>query len=364
MGQNLDFSFITEEQVNNSNILKDYGTKASITDFAILLGGFVSEHTASNGKRTGNWWTLTNNRGDASIINFVGNSSWDVLFNTKVGFRPTIPYSKIKEFVDNIERKNSEIIEAECFLYPQTICSARERNILEKLYQNGNLLKTGKKYTTNSVDNYIYYSSDFIPREFIEYKYNEKKYIRFIANQNINIDEALSDGTKIEEGCPYWIKVEPIKFLVDEQKDEAIIKDIIVAGIKFNNERNYKGNFTTTVAKNYLDTYFSKDIIPSNIYSNNIDNIINVIENVTKSVEEKIKSFKAEEKIEKVLPYINEYKNKAIDKLKELKKEFVDFDIKDKPIEPINNANQNNTNLEEKLENKKTYKVRIKKNQK
>ena len=40
-----DFTFLTEEQIfgdDQLDILKKYGTKCAITDFSILLGGYVS----------------------------------------------------------------------------------------------------------------------------------------------------------------------------------------------------------------------------------------------------------------------------------------------------------------------------------
>ena len=42
----LDFTFLDEEQVfgdKQLDIIKKYGTKCAITDFSILLGGYVSE---------------------------------------------------------------------------------------------------------------------------------------------------------------------------------------------------------------------------------------------------------------------------------------------------------------------------------
>ena len=42
MNNDLDLTFLTKEQVENLEILKKYGTKAAITDFAILLGSCVT----------------------------------------------------------------------------------------------------------------------------------------------------------------------------------------------------------------------------------------------------------------------------------------------------------------------------------
>ncbi len=42
-----DFTFLTEEQIFGSNqidVIKKRGTKAAISDFSILLGGWVSDY--------------------------------------------------------------------------------------------------------------------------------------------------------------------------------------------------------------------------------------------------------------------------------------------------------------------------------
>ena len=59
-----NFTFLTQEQCferDKLEILKKRGTKAAITDFSILLGGYVSDyHIDSDSSlegRTGYYWT-------------------------------------------------------------------------------------------------------------------------------------------------------------------------------------------------------------------------------------------------------------------------------------------------------------------
>lgn len=61
-----NFTFLTEEQIFGDSKLKIFerrGTKAAITDFAILLGGYVSDIHLDGMKsldaRTGCYWTKT-----------------------------------------------------------------------------------------------------------------------------------------------------------------------------------------------------------------------------------------------------------------------------------------------------------------
>lgn len=61
----MNFTFLTEEEIFSEKklrIFRKYGTKAAITDFSILLGGFVSSNETVNDTgnlkdRTGFWWT-------------------------------------------------------------------------------------------------------------------------------------------------------------------------------------------------------------------------------------------------------------------------------------------------------------------
>ena len=74
---NEQVTLLTQEQCfedsDKLDIIKKNGTKAAITDFAILLGGFVSDgYYASDGNnledRTGYYWTRSSdNDGDARV---------------------------------------------------------------------------------------------------------------------------------------------------------------------------------------------------------------------------------------------------------------------------------------------------------
>ncbi len=78
------FTFLTEDQIfgnNQLDILKRYGTKCTITDFSILLGGYVSSNyytSEGNTKkdRTGWWWTKTPIDNDARVVDTNGDRDW------------------------------------------------------------------------------------------------------------------------------------------------------------------------------------------------------------------------------------------------------------------------------------------------
>lgn len=80
----------------------------------------------------------------------------------------------------------------------------------------------------------------------------------------MNNGYTLSDGRTISSPNGYWIKVEPIEWLVDEENDIAITKKIIVSGIQFDLSLTQNNTtFEETNIKKYLDNHLIKDIIPS-----------------------------------------------------------------------------------------------------
>ena len=265
-------TFLTYEQIyakNKLEILKRFNTRcAEITDFSTLLGGRSKiDYATSERRLTCDWWIKTfyydETQNDTQCIRFEGGLSGynDSRYRT-IGARPVLPYSSISNICKNEQIING-IKEVEYGEYPQTITDKKTAKILEKRFAKGALRETGKFYTTDSVNIYDY-NKKFQERQHIEYEFAGEKYIRFVSDYNSN-NSKLSDGTTICPGKVYWIKVEPIKWLVDEKNDIALIKKIIFAGVQFNNKKSWKEDFDATDIKKFMDNYFSKDIIPSKL---------------------------------------------------------------------------------------------------
>ncbi len=267
-----NFTFLTEEQIFDNDqldILKKYGTKCAITDFSILLGGYVArDYYTSEGNsrkdRTGWWWTKTPCDNDVRLVNTDGSSAWDHCIERLSGARPVLPYSSISRVSSNKVRGKNGILEVEYGEYPQDIVDEYlafrlERAFLLMSHSSSGMKETGKSYITDSVS-YIDTDIPFKARTHTEYEYDGKKYIRFIGNINCN-GKVLSDGRTIQNGNVYWVSVEPIKWMVDEKADIALSKKIIFSGVQFNRKSNYKGDFARTDIKEFMDKYFSKEII-------------------------------------------------------------------------------------------------------
>ena len=262
------FTFLTVKQVfgiNNLDILEKYGIGCAITDFSILLGGYASNYHTTEGNsmknRTGFWWTITPCEGDARVVSQNAHKDWDYVNSRTGGARPVLPYSSISSISSNEVRRANGILEVEYGEYPQTIVSEKFARILERAYSNKTINQTGKSYTTDSVYHHET-KIPFLARTHIEYEYNGRKYIRFVGDSNCS-GKILSDGRIIKKGDAYWVEVEPIKWLIDEKNNIALSKKLIFSGVQFNISRDYIGDFSRTDIKEFMDKYFSKDIIPS-----------------------------------------------------------------------------------------------------
>lgn len=278
----LHLTFLSGEQVFGDkalDIIKKYGTKAAITDFSILLGKYVSGDFYTNegntGKdRTGYYHTKTADKhSNVVCVDSDGDRNYSYATSDS-SCRPVLPYSSIKPNCSNVVIDKFVIKEVEYGEYPQTIVDESYSMELETALNSGNIKVTGKTYTTYSLDLYSenrYSENRRKLKTYQEFEYKGKKYIRMIGDFD-NDRHILSDGRKVKMGEPYWVAVEPIKWLIDEQADIALSKKIIFSGVQFQNTGNYTGDFAKTNIKQYMDKYLSKEIIPSKnaIYLSNM----------------------------------------------------------------------------------------------
>lgn len=155
------FTFLTEEEISGSkklDVIEKRGLKAAITDFAILLGGFVSNDYHIDGKsgledRTGFYWTKTDDRdNDARAVyddGIVGSNDVD---ERNVGIRPALTFSSISEIITNrvSERAKDGIYEIVYGYYPKTAVDKKSQKKLEREFEYGNLTKLQDPITTDS----------------------------------------------------------------------------------------------------------------------------------------------------------------------------------------------------------------------
>ena len=270
-----DFTFLTEEQIFGSNqidVIKKRGTKAAITDFSILLGGWVSSYHVDNDSslegRTGYYWTKSDDGdNDARVVFARGTRNYSNVNERNRGARPALPFSSISNIPTNGEsgkRARDGVLEVEYGYYPQKAVSRDMQERLERAYRSSSISKTGNSYTTDSVA-YDDYDTAFQPQTHQEYEYNGKRYVRVEANSYYDGNNfTLSNGEQYRDGDNVWVEVEPVKWLVDERARMMITENLIFAGVQFNKERNYKTrNFDRTDIKTFMDRYLSRDLVQS-----------------------------------------------------------------------------------------------------
>jgi len=267
------FTFLTEEQCFGSeklDILEKRGTQAAITDFSVLLGGWVSDYHVDNDSslegRTGYYWTKSDDGdNDARVVNDDGSRDCLLVYERPGGARPALPFSSISNISTNGEsgkRARDGVLEVEYGYYPQKAVSRDMQERLEREYKSGRIARTRNTYTTDSVA-YDDYDTTFEPQTHQEYEYNGKRYVRVEANSYYDGNEfTLSNGEQYKDGDNVWVEVSPVKWLVDEKSRMMITEKLIFAGVQFNKESNYHTrDFDNTDIKTFMDRYLSRDLV-------------------------------------------------------------------------------------------------------
>ena len=153
-----NFTFLTEEQCygrDKLDILEKRGIKAAITDFSVLLGGFVvsehSEHVENDSSlegRTGYYWTKSDNgENDARVVDVYGDRDYRNVNLRDGGARPALPFSSISNIPTNGEsgkRARDGILEVEYGYYPQKAAPRDMQERLERAYLSRKHIKNKK----------------------------------------------------------------------------------------------------------------------------------------------------------------------------------------------------------------------------
>ena len=269
-----NLTFLTQEQCFESekvDILQKRGTKAAITDFSILLGGYVSDYHVDNDSslegRTGYYWTKSDDGdNDARAVYDGGIGSCYNVTLRHGGARPALPFSSISSIPTNgvsgaPKRARDGVLEVEYGYYPQKAVSKDMQERLERAFQRRSLSRTGKKYTTDS-RKYDAYDETFSPKQHEEFQLDGKRYVRVEANSDFGGGEfTLSNGESYRDGDFVWVEVSPVKWLVDERAKIMLTDKLIFSGVQFKHTRDYHTeDFDRTDIKTFMDRYLSKEL--------------------------------------------------------------------------------------------------------
>ncbi len=273
----MEVTLLTKDQIwgeNALDVIKKYGTKTGCSDLMVLLGGesqwwcgYFCDDDPTYGV-----WTASPQNGGVCCVNADGSMGRQSCDKYLLGTRPVLPLSETRQIYFISERRqkldNGEIVEiCEFGEYPQDIVSDKISGILEKKYSSKKGLKTtGKSYTfeTNLLKKR---DNSFVSKAYQEYEDTSsgKKYIRLTKFLEMS-HMGGSDTPWMPSDSYRWIEVKPIEWLKDPS-GVWVSKRALFAGVQFDSGRYYDGNFQNTFLKQYLDNYFSKEMLPQQSYS-------------------------------------------------------------------------------------------------
>lgn len=305
---------------NRLEVLKKYGSQALITDIGILTSYYVPNaynlhHSFNNSnEQYGNYITstfkITNWFGPFSHydMNYIDKHGEDINTNMsdnlELGTRPVIDcpddlHSKIK--IDN----GIEMVEYGEF--PQYVVSKKEQLELEKAFTLNCMAKTDRVFHLPTIktekriimeavsiptagdhcSSYHYITHhkiiagslwyktssfddtwiSFVP--YTEYNYNGSNYIRYQYGSLKNI--ILSNGKEYKNGDYIWVRVSPVNWLFDSNRNLLISEKILVSGIPIyayaKNSNTYLLNLTfeDTLINEYLYQYMYEEMINNSL---------------------------------------------------------------------------------------------------
>jgi len=335
MERECEITLLTYEQILGKKKLKIFNkidASASITDFAILLGGefdFLNFNDSNLTEKTGSYFTETaycygGQKNKVGIIQGNGKEIWCKIDDWTIGIRPVLTFQK-NSFIPKKKNRN-EILEIEYGFYPQTAVSKEMQGELEDNYQSKNVVETDRYYRVVSKSYNDNFKRVFENIEYKEYEYKGKRYVRVIAAP-CYISVELSNGQEYRGKDIVWIEVEPIKWFIDKKSKLLLSKKIICAGIPFSTASTYTGDFESTKMFYFLNSSLIRCILQNNIQ----------IKKEVKKEENKEKS-----EIEILLDEIEKYSDYSDDKNKL-------FDYVEQLISEYNKNVENLLNNESKL---------------
>ena len=263
----MEVTFLREEDIWGDNaleVIKAYGTAVGISDVAIALGTMMGSGTKNSaGVASGVVWSASSfNYGFVRTVDFLSDLSSINPTSDQAAGCPALPFSATSlirpDNAKTMRLANNKTVQiCEYGAYPQTVAPKSVSQELEAQYQKNALKTTGKNYTFDSVE-LDAYSTGFTPRNCEEYMFNGKRYVR-IKGKPYDRNSVMSDGTSVQKGQAYWFEVQPIEWLMDP-KGTWVARQALFAGIQFDTDSNYDGNFANTAMYNYLQTHFAKEM--------------------------------------------------------------------------------------------------------
>lgn len=317
MENKLDFSIPHNSYRENEELMRGFyvfrkrGFAAAPTDFSIILGAnvkddvFIKNGEATLENRAADYWLYKSCNG---ILNNVSAPTKTVCDYTtecpidkvNISTRPILRLDDVEKFLsDKVTHRASDgILEVEFGYYPQQAASKEIQEKLQSIlpsYATNNFQcpLDGNKYNMQYYDRRVY-DVNMKTETFEECVYNGKRYIKMKTRSteyyNFNDTISLSNGEKYKTNSYVWIEVQPIKWLLDEETKTLVSDKLLFSNIPYhlsteeNNFEEYKGDFSTTNIKKYMDNYFSKEILQTKDPRKIVDYKLQHLENLREAI--------------------------------------------------------------------------------
>ena len=264
-------TLLKEDQIwgeNALSVLKRVGTQHKTTDLVAILGGIVTTDDtvilSVEPELPVAWTASSDGSEDVRCVNYYGEKTWGFTQARRPAIRLAIsPEEASKITLTDVKTNKYHVTTGKYGEFPRTATDEQINTQLERLLQDKKLPQTGKSYifdTAKLDDEYM----DCELRRYPEFMYKGEKYIRVLGRpagrrlSDFVFGEDLSKLRWVKTKKPYWVKVEPIEWLVDES-GYLVSAECISAGLQFDKRRIYKGNFENTFMNGYLKR-LSKEI--------------------------------------------------------------------------------------------------------
>ena len=283
--------FTKEEVVEIFKVLNFKELNPLITDFAILLGGNANVIDRSNSQDIKlicpQWWTQdTEYPSYVTCASANGFKRLGYMFR-EAGIRPVLHYSQIKASCTN-KRTLDKVTKVDFGMQPDKVVNIEIQNELENLYKyKSNELEKVSFYFPVDKNNSKYddWPTIAFELEILDefYKYNGKIYLRML-NRCKGFDEPLSNGRNTRDVGNYvWLEVNPITWIVNEEKDICFTEKIGMSGIQFNNVDSDILDFLFSDMYNYLKKYYLPAITQT-LDLSKVKSVENTYENYNKNL--------------------------------------------------------------------------------
>lgn len=254
------------KKLNNSPFI----LKAGVSDLAVIQGVEPSYTcVTSEGNSTAHFWVRDVAKHGFCIALEHNSTTMHIKPNCKneISVRPVIPlsaipHSTILQTMRHLQDGDEKWSIVQFGHYPQTIVED------EALIENLNMMRSRLamhegEYQKGKFGSYAFVSlGEYSQHEVFEA--DGERYVCVTANKRLyghTIWKRNKSSFKVKEGQEYWLKVEPIEWILDTKNEKAIALKGLIGGMTFDSSENYDGVFEKTLLSQYLNKHFYPEMV-------------------------------------------------------------------------------------------------------